>query len=58
MKVRCLKCKDVIEGDKKGTLIFCKCESVAIDETENYVRILGYIENYEEVKEKENENTK
>lgn len=41
MKIRCRICDDVIEGDKKGTFINCKCGRIAIDETEYYVRIIG-----------------
>lgn len=41
MKIRCRICGDVIEGDKKGTFINCKCGRIAINETEYYVRIIG-----------------
>lgn len=41
MKIRCRICDDVIEGDKKGTFINCKCGRIAIDETEYYVKIIG-----------------
>lgn len=55
MKIKCKKCGEVIEGDKKGTYIACKCKAIAIDETPYYVRINGNIEDFEEVKEnKEN----
>lgn len=55
MKIKCKKCGEVIEGDKKGTYITCKCKAIAIDETTYYVRINGDIEDFEEVKEnKEN----
>lgn len=55
MKIKCKKCGEVIEGDKKGTYITCKCKTIAIDETPYYVRINGNIEDFEEVKEnKEN----
>ena len=53
MKIRCKKCGGIIEGDKKGTYITCKCKSIAIDETEYYWRINGNIEDFEEVKEDE-----
>ena len=53
MKIRCKKCGEVIEGDKKGTYITCKCKAIAIDETEYYWRINGNIEDFEEVKEDE-----
>ena len=47
MKIRCTKCKDVIEGDKKGTYIKCKCGAIAIDETPYYWRIIGDRANFE-----------
>lgn len=49
MKLRCNKCNDVIEGDKKGTYIECKCGAIAIDETEYYYRVIGNPEDVEEV---------
>ena len=51
MKIRCKHCGEVIEGDKKGTYITCKCKAIAIDETNYYWRINGNIEDFEEVKE-------
>lgn len=42
-KIKCLICGDVLEGDKKGTFMQCKCENVYIDETEYYCRV-GYKE--------------
>lgn len=41
MKIKCKKCNDIIEGDKKGTFIQCKCKSCYIDETKYYVRVGG-----------------
>ena len=49
MKLRCKKCGDIIEGDKKGTYITCKCKAIAIDETPYYWRIIGNAENFEEI---------
>lgn len=51
MKIKCKKCGEVIEGDKKGTYIMCKCKAIAIDETPYYWKINGNIEDFEEVKE-------
>ena len=53
MKKKCKLCGDIIEGDKKGHLISCKCESCFIDETPYYYRIGGKPENIEEIKENE-----
>lgn len=41
MKIRCKFCGDIIEGDKKGKYITCKCKSCYIDETNHYCRIGG-----------------
>lgn len=46
-----MKCKDIIEGDKKGTFIQCKCKSCYIDETEHYWRVGGNPKEIEEIKE-------
>ena len=51
MKIKCKKRGEVIEGDKKGTYITCKCGKIAIDETKYYYRIIGNREDFEEVKE-------
>ena len=50
MKLRCKKCGDVIEGDKRGTFIQCSCKSIAIDGTKWYTRLIGDPEDYEKVK--------
>ena len=49
MKLLCKKCGDIIEGDKRGTFIECKCKSIAIDEIKWYTRLIGNPEDYEEV---------
>ena len=54
MKLKCRLCKTVIEGDKKGTFISCKCGAIAIDETKWYVRVIGEEENFEEVNDENN----
>lgn len=48
-RLKCLKCGDIIEGDKKGTYITCGCKAIAIDETEYYVRVIGDKSNFEEI---------
>lgn len=40
-RIKCLKCEDIIEGDRKGTFITCKCGACYIDETPHYVRVGG-----------------
>lgn len=55
MKLRCKKCNDIIEGDKRGTYISCKCGAIAVDETEYYWRIIGNKEDFEEVIEDDKE---
>ena len=46
-KIKCLKCKDIIEGDKKGTYITCKCKACYIDETPHYCRVGGDLKQIE-----------
>lgn len=53
MKIRCKLCDTVVEGDKKGHLIWCKCGKCAIDETKYYCRIIGNIADYEEIADKD-----
>lgn len=52
-KIKCLKCGDIIEGDKKGHLITCKCEACFIDETPYYYRVGGDPKYIEEIKEQD-----
>ena len=51
-KIKCKECGDIIQGDMKGTLIWCKCGNCFIDETEHYARVcakdLNTIEKLEE----------
>ena len=49
MKIKCKKCGEIIDGELKGRLIWCSCESCAIDETEYYTRIIGDLEDYERI---------
>lgn len=51
MKIKCKLCNTIIEGDKKGTCIFCKCKKCYIDETKYYVRVGGNSGDIEEVKD-------
>lgn len=51
MKLKCKNCNTIIEGDKKGTYITCKCGKIAIDETLYYYRVIGEPKYVEEVKE-------
>lgn len=53
MKIKCKKCGEILEGDKKGTLFCCSCHSVGIDETIWYTRLLGNKEDYEIIEENE-----
>lgn len=55
MKLKCNKCNDIIEGDKKGTYIECKCGAIAVDETEYYYRVIGNREDFEEIIEDDKE---
>lgn len=49
-KIKCLLCNTVIEGDKRGHMIYCKCKQCAIDETPYYYRIIGDFGTFEEIK--------
>lgn len=51
MKIKCKKCGDIIQGDRKGNFIMCKCGACAIDENPYYIRLIGMKEDYEEIKE-------
>ena len=56
-KIKCLKCGDIIEGDRQGTFITCKCKACYIDETPYYYRVGGDPEFIAIVKENGEEQT-
>jgi len=47
--LRCKKCKDEIYSRYSGELVWCKCHSIAVDQTPHYARIIGEQEDFEEV---------
>lgn len=50
-------CETILSTNTGYKLRFCKCGAVGVDGGSDYVRILGYKENWDYVKEKgENEN--
>lgn len=45
MKIRCLKCNEIIESKGEHDFKKCKCGSCFIDGGDNYTRIGGNLEN-------------
>ncbi|MBR3697379.1 MAG: hypothetical protein IKM97_03840 [Clostridia bacterium] len=41
MKIRCLKCNDIIESKKLHDCVSCKCGACSIDGGNQYTRIGG-----------------
>jgi hypothetical protein len=50
IKIICNHCKNVVFSVYSGQFVECSCGKVAIDQTENYIRILANKEDYSEVK--------
>ena len=48
-KIRCKKCGDIIESKSVHDFKFCKCESVAVDGGHDYLRLLGELEDWEDM---------
>ena len=48
-KIRCKKCGDVIESFSVHDFKYCKCGSVAVDGGHDYLRKLGWREDWEEL---------
>jgi hypothetical protein len=48
-KFICLKCGDIIFSKYPGHFVTCTCGSLSVDQTEDYIRILGNQEDYTEV---------
>lgn len=49
MRIRCKKCGDVIESKYRHDMVWCSCGAVAIDGGNDYVKISGLIEDFEQV---------
>jgi len=60
-KIKCKKCKDIIESKHRHDFVYCKCGSIAVDGGLDYLRRVGnpndILEMSEEiiVKQKDNE---
>ena len=54
-KLRCLRCKDVIESKFRHDFRRCKCGAIFIDGGNEYTRYGGYPEDFEWVEEDTNE---
>lgn len=52
-KIKCNRCGDILEGDKRGTYIQCSCGKCAIDETPYYYQIIGNLGDFEVLEPKE-----
>ena len=48
-KIKCKKCGDEIESTYRFDFKFCKCGAVAVDGGKDYLRRVGYEEDYEEL---------
>ena len=51
-KIKCKKCGDVIESTYRHDFKSCKCGAVAVDGGKDYLRRIGYEEDYEEYRKK------
>ena len=48
-RIKCKKCGDIIESYHVHDFKWCSCKSVAVDGGREYLRRLGYPEDYEEL---------
>ena len=48
-RIKCKKCGDIIESYDVHDFKWCSCKSVAVDGGREYLRRLGYPEDYEEL---------
>ena len=47
--VKCKKCGDEIFSNTRKKMTYCKCESVAVDGCDYYIRIIGDENNYKTI---------
>lgn len=52
-KIRCKKCGDIIESISVHDFKWCSCGACAVDGGHDYLRRLGYKEDWEEMSEVE-----
>lgn len=52
-RIRCKKCGDIIESKSVHDFKYCSCKSVAVDGGHDYLRRLGYLEDWEDLSEVE-----
>lgn len=45
-KYKCRKCEDIIWSKYPGEFVMCKCEAIAVDQTEYYSRYMGNPEDF------------
>ena len=50
-KIKCLKCRDIIESTSVHDFRFCSCGACAVDGGMEYLRRLGEPEDWEELSE-------
>lgn len=48
-RIKCKKCGDIIESYDVHDFKWCSCKSVAVDGGREYLRRLGYLDDYEEL---------
>ena len=48
--IKCKKCGDEIFSNTHKKMINCKCQAIAVDGCEYYIRIIGDEENYKVIK--------
>ena len=54
-KIKCKKCGDIIESISVHDFKWCSCGACAVDGGHDYLRRLGYQEDWEEMSEVEKE---
>ena len=50
-RIRCRKCRDVIESETVHDFRFCSCGACTVDGGKNYLRRCGYPEDWEDCSE-------
>ena len=49
--IKCKKCGGEILSNTHKKMIYCECESIAVDGCEDYIRVIGNERDYEIIKE-------
>lgn len=56
--LQCVKCCDIIHSSYSGEFVLCRCGKIGIDQTHDYIRMIGNEGDYLVINNEDNDNAK